>query len=48
MDASDVDGDGDEDIDIGSLVFNFSPGELIKNVQSGTLPGFILLVNQTK
>lgn len=48
MDAGDVDGDGDEDIIIGSLVFSFTPRELTLGAGPTRPPGFLLLVNRTK
>jgi hypothetical protein len=47
MDAGDVDGDGDEDIVIGSLIFNNTPRELTLGIGPGDMPGILLLVNQT-
>lgn len=48
MDAGDADGDGDEDLVIGSLIFNNTPRELTMAAGTGDLPSLLLLVNQTK
>jgi hypothetical protein len=48
MDAGDVDGDGDEDIVVGSLILGRSPRELTTRIAPGEMPSFLLLVNQTK
>jgi hypothetical protein len=48
MDAGDVDGDGDEDIVVGSLILGRSPRELTSKIAPNEMPSFLLLVNQTK
>lgn len=48
MDAGDVDGDGDEDIVLGSLIFNNTPRELTMAAGPGELPLILLLTNQTR